>query len=693
MRHGRLAAGAFVTVVAGIVIFFASRDELGTSDQVASVVGAAAGVASLILAALLARPDRKGAADMDLDGAESAMLDRLRNVVRTEWLDALAFRGISQIDPMPVRYTLKPITSDEPRAGTLAEMVDVFTSLPMPQMLIVGPAGSGKSVLAASITAALLAEERDEQRVPVLVSASSWDVATESFHAFVLRVLRGDYPFLRSDRARGLRVLERSLARGRILPVLDGLDEMSPSQMAKAVVHLSRAAIAGQSMIVTSRVDDQPGRVLDKLADLRLHPLQVDQQIAFLSQSPTHDRGRLTCITEHLRTQPDGVLAEVLATPLMLSLARDIYARPGVDPSRILAAKRARTIETELLVAYVPALYASQPPSPLVATEKKLRPREYSVESAVIWLGTLAKHLRAIDSSDLAWWELPRMVPRSVFVVSVMVSTAVASASVGGLAFGLLAGLASWLSFSLVVGFVSGALAGPMIGIGIKYGGGKPSRRQRTVAFSFSVDPRHHRQVRRLIGGRPRRIIVGLTLGSIVGLAVFLTFVLVNWLVFEESPSVRGALLFGVNSGLVGALAGGLATWMRRPADGSRREPPRITLRRDRQAALVSAAVFGVGGGIAFGMIAEPTVGIIAGVLGAVVIGISGTAWGALMTARVWLALSGRLPLPLFDFLEDAHRRGILRQVGPVWQFKHILLRDELADSRRVQRKAREFAS
>ena len=47
--------------------------------------------------------------------------------------------------------------------------------------------------------------------------------------------------------------------------------------------------------------------------------------------------------------------------------------------------------------------------------------------------------------------------------------------------------------------------------------------------------------------------------------------------------------------------------------------------------------------------------------------------------ARVWLALRHRLPWPLMDFLADAHQRGVLRQAGAVYQFRHIELQHRLA--------------
>ena len=56
------------------------------------------------------------------------------------------------------------------------------------------------------------------------------------------------------------------------------------------------------------------------------------------------------------------------------------------------------------------------------------------------------------------------------------------------------------------------------------------------------------------------------------------------------------------------------------------------------------------------------------------------TAWPSYGIARIWLALRHRLPWQLMGFLADAHRRGVLRQAGAVYQFRHIELQHRLAN-------------
>jgi hypothetical protein len=53
------------------------------------------------------------------------------------------------------------------------------------------------------------------------------------------------------------------------------------------------------------------------------------------------------------------------------------------------------------------------------------------------------------------------------------------------------------------------------------------------------------------------------------------------------------------------------------------------------------------------------------------------SAWFTL--SRCWFAARGSLPWQLMAFLEDAHRRGVLRQMGGVYQFRHLRLQDHLA--------------
>jgi hypothetical protein len=55
------------------------------------------------------------------------------------------------------------------------------------------------------------------------------------------------------------------------------------------------------------------------------------------------------------------------------------------------------------------------------------------------------------------------------------------------------------------------------------------------------------------------------------------------------------------------------------------------------------------------------------------------TCWPYYTLTRLRYALAGHLPWRLQACLAEAHRLGVLRQVGAVYQFRHALLQDELA--------------
>lgn len=97
---------------------------------------------------------------------------------------------------------------------------------------------------------------------------------------------------------------------------------------------------------------------------------------------------------------------------------------------------------------------------------------------------------------------------------------------------------------------------------------------------------------------------------------------------------------------------------------------------------LVVGLLFGLGYGLVVWLAAGPVVGIAFGLVGGLVFGLLfvGAAWGWFAIARAWLAVAGRLPWQLMTFLDDAHHRGVLRQAGAVYQFRHARLHDHLAD-------------
>ena len=141
---------------------------------------------------------------------------------------------------------------------------------------------------------------------------------------------------------------------------------------------------------------------------------------------------------------------------------------------------------------------------------------------------------------------------------------------------------------------------------------------------------------------------------------------------------------------LVGPAIGVVAVCLDTPSVLDRPVNPSSSLRLDRRAAIT----YSVGYAVAAGAAAWPAYGLDPeaggyGVTSVIVFGIAfylasffSTASGRHMIASVWLWLQGRLPLRSTEFLDDAHTRGALRQIGAIYQFRHARLQDRLGSAR-----------
>jgi hypothetical protein len=111
---------------------------------------------------------------------------------------------------------------------------------------------------------------------------------------------------------------------------------------------------------------------------------------------------------------------------------------------------------------------------------------------------------------------------------------------------------------------------------------------------------------------------------------------------------------------------------------------PATLLSLDRRALLVLGLVRALGGALTGGLVGEFTFGLTFGLVYWVTFGLTGglagTAWTNFALAQLYLSVRRSLPWRLMTFLDDAHqRRGVLRQVGAVYQFRHIDLQRHLA--------------
>lgn len=259
----------FATVLSGmlllasLLVWFLREQGLERADKWAGVLfgGVGATAAAVGLLAWLWRLGHPG----DPDDA----LTWLADTQREQWSAEQAARRVRDPWPLNLRWLSTartqavmaswasvrgtpdpgPIRLD----GDYGRMAGLFDGPEAPKRLVVlGAPGAGKSMLVLNLALQLLSRRDAREPVPVLLSAANWNpvLSWEDWLAEQLTAI--DRRLARAVRLPdgGRRTLARDLvARGLILPVLDGLDEMDEKLQLTALNRLAGAAGAGQRLI------------------------------------------------------------------------------------------------------------------------------------------------------------------------------------------------------------------------------------------------------------------------------------------------------------------------------------------------------------------------------------------------------------------------------------------------------------
>jgi hypothetical protein len=114
------------------------------------------------------------------------------------------------------------------------------------------------------------------------------------------------------------------------------------------------------------------------------------------------------------------------------------------------------------------------------------------------------------------------------------------------------------------------------------------------------------------------------------------------------------------------------------------------SLRRDLTVTIAKGVGFGATIGVPVAVFSAPA-GLLAGMLLGLATRVSYGAGVAvamnarghwLVLTRMWLVVTRRLPFDVIGFLDDAHNKGVLRQIGGMWEFRHANLQQALASGR-----------
>jgi NACHT domain len=712
-----------VAVALGVIGVTLRARGIGFAAPVAGFASAVLAVAALVpqlvrwwRRAALPRPAPTTA---DIERAK----DILAGLIDEQWKTEATIRSLDDPYPIPVIWRLTEhddlmdrsshissgVLAFSGRSDRISGLANEFRRLRRRRLVILGAPGAGKTTLAVQMLLEFVSTRAPGEPVPVLLPVASWDTtAYPTLRDWLAIRLSQDYPALRAQE-QGPDLPQALAARAQILPLLDGLDELSDPSRSEVIAALNRSLRADDQVILTCRTSEftatiAVGDVLKAAAVIEAEALTPAAAATYLENCLPRrpDQGWQTVLAnlraKQTRNGPAAALTEITTTPLGAWLLRAVYITARRDPAPLLNGDLcdARMLRAHLFDQLIPALISSRPPTDDPADV--YRPlRERDPDDVRRWLGYLAYYLTRFDvgaphqTRDFAWWEIAR---RTLGPGSLRLVIALGAGLVAGLGFGLVAWLGTGLAAGIGAGRVTGLWAGLGTGLGTVAWLGIASTdwrmdspgyadlrlRRRPSPSNQQVKAAGHRHgfsrmLRRMVGaGLGAGLLAALAAGSGAGLVFGFVF----------------GLGTGLGTGLAFGLVAGLVQWAETPATTDRASTPLSSWRADRTLILMrmslTAVAFGIAYGILSGVLFGLVTGLVAGLVAGPVVGlVAGLvvgrhhAWAVHVVATFQLARGGHLPRRLMLFLDDAHRLGLLRAVGSIYQFRHAELQDHLA--------------
>ena len=294
-------------------------------------------------------------------------LDILLRKVRQYWIDGVLEKSLFQAILIDLGMTRMQDAVDNPFAETpwtgqlerpgaetqpLApqqKLADVFEE-EGGSLLILGEPGSGKTISMLALAGDLLARaESDPLRpVPAVFNLSAWTLPYTTLEDWLAAELSARYQIPR-------KIGQGWLAESRLLPLLDGLDELDVQRRAACVEAINRftqdAGLVGA--VVCCRLQeyiDLPTR-LSLNAAVRLLPLGDDQVQGYLAAAGERLAGLRSLLPR------DSAMRIEARSPLMLSLMSRAYQDLPVDQLLREGGVSAAARRKRLMDAYVARMF------------------------------------------------------------------------------------------------------------------------------------------------------------------------------------------------------------------------------------------------------------------------------------------------------------------------------------------------
>lgn len=660
-----------------------------------------------------------------------ADLDILLKNVETTWIKGVLEKSVHEAVLLDLGRETRSDAVDHPWQMVIESPDQVRQPLPSEKtvkdifeeanrlLLILGDPGSGKTTTLLQLTRELIAETKQNptfsQPIPVMFNLSTWINKQQPLDEWLIAEMQSKY---RVPKKQGRQWLEDR----RILPLLDGLDEVKPENRTACVENINRLSVGyGLQMVVCSRIKDYTALAV-RLAfnsAIYLQPLTAEQINAYFVAAG----GKLASLQTTL--QQDEALQSLVQSPLMLNIMSLTYQD---TPAEDLANPTLDTDESRrqhLFETYIARMF-----------KRKGEGQSYNDEQTKQRLSWLAQNMQRhnqeiflIEGLQPIWLQprhwcwvyilASRLLGGLSIVLSVVLSIMLITALRGyprgdviagltvGLIVGLTGGLIDVLRFEtlsnrietrtstklwwsiiniVIVGLIFGLIGGLTLmlfgelveGLGLLLIGGSISAlilglrgsRQSSTDDIQTVETLRWSWREALRGG-----LMGLTLGL-----VFLVIGgLIDMQLFAQSFAQSFALSNVLAIGLIGLAVGVALNGLSRGIIETKTAPNqgvRLSVRNAIFGGLVVGLIVGL-----IGMIYELYLSLLGGLLG----GLLGVLWyGGLdiiqhYTLRIFLITQGHTPRDYARFLDYAANLIFLQKVGGGYRFIHRMLLEHFA--------------
>jgi len=311
---------------------------------------------------------------------------RLLAKVRSFWVNGVLENSLHSAALMVLELQEQPDAVARPWQLVLQEIDQSTRPLPygtritqvyekaVGELLILGEPGSGKTTLLLELARDLLdrAEKDEHHPMPIVFNLSSWAVKQQPLAEWLVDEMNIKYQVPRS-------LGQTWIATDRVLPLLDGLDEVSPTfrQACIDAITVYRREHGLVPLVVCSRREEylKLAGHLSLQQAICIQPLTYQQINEYLISAGE----QVEALQSALRDDVD--LQQLVTTPLMLSILTSAYRGRSVEA--LTGAGTLEKRQEQVFATYVESMFKRRKPE-----------QHYSAQQSVRWLAYLAQQMK-----------------------------------------------------------------------------------------------------------------------------------------------------------------------------------------------------------------------------------------------------------------------------------------------------------